>query len=70
MPIVNVEYLVLNRVREIFIEQDEAIDLGEFPKRDKCMTKSDFVAIWNALMKIRFTEHDITDVCLTDDRFL
>ena len=70
VPIVNVQYLVLNRYRELFVEKEDDFDAADVPSRNKCMTKSDFIAIWNALMRINFTEHGITDACLSDERFI
>ena len=70
VPVVNVEYLILNKERELLVEEEDEFNAADHEGQKKCMTVSHFVAIWNSLMRIKFTEHGITDACLNDERFV
>jgi len=34
------------------------------------MSASSFIKVWNSIMKIKFGDNEISDVCLTDEKFL
>lgn len=46
-------------------KKDDGDDEG-----DKCMSQVNFVAVWNQLMNIKFSDNSINDDCLSDKKFL
>ena len=68
--VVNTQYQVLNKIVEKIVEIEDDEEAVDETGKEKCMSSSSFIKVWNSIMKIKFGDNEISDVCLTDEKFL